>query len=113
MNNEKHTALVVEDEPLLRQALVAELARLWPELEVKRETGDGIEAAKLLGEALPDVVFLDIHVPGLNGLEIARLVSGRCHVVFVTAFEEHAVAAFEQGAVDRSEEHTSELQSPC
>ena len=100
MNSEKHTALVVEDEPLLRQALISELARLWPELEVNRETGDGIEAAKLLGEALPDIVFLDIQIPGLNGLEIARLVSGRCHVVFVTAFEEHAVAAFEQGAVD-------------
>jgi DNA-binding LytR/AlgR family response regulator len=73
---------------------------LWPELDASSEAGDGLEAARLLAERTPDVVFLDIQVPGLNGLELARLVSGRCHVVFVTAFQEHAVAAFHEGAVD-------------
>jgi DNA-binding LytR/AlgR family response regulator len=95
-----HSALIVEDEPLLRESLRAHLLRLWPELDTSRESGDGLDAARQLAERMPDVLFLDIHIPGLNGLEIARLVSGRCHVVFVTAFQEHAVAAFEQGAVD-------------
>jgi DNA-binding LytR/AlgR family response regulator len=94
------SALIVEDEPLLRESLRAHLARLWPELDTSREAGDGLDAARQLAERLPDIAFLDIHIPGLNGLELARLVSGRCHVVFVTAFQEHAVAAFEQGAVD-------------
>lgn len=94
------TALIVEDEPLLRAALRQHLAELWPQLDVSREAEDGITAIKMIGERLPDVLFLDIHVPGLNGLEVARLVSGRCHVVFVTAYQEHAVTAFEEGAVD-------------
>ncbi|MBI3715336.1 MAG: response regulator [Betaproteobacteria bacterium] len=100
MTETVYTALIVEDEPLLRAALRSHLTELWPALDVEREAADGIEAARMIGEHLPDVVFLDIHMPGLNGLEIARLVSGRCHVVFVTAFEEHAVAAFEEGALD-------------
>ncbi len=94
------TALIVEDEPLLRAALRQHLAELWPQLDVSREAEDGITAIKMIGERLPDVLFLDIHVPGLNGLEVARLVSGRCHVVFVTAHQQHAVTAFEEGAVD-------------
>jgi DNA-binding LytR/AlgR family response regulator len=94
------TALIVEDEPLLRAALRQHLAELWPQLDVSREAEDGIAAIKMIGERLPDVIFLDIHVPVLNGLEVARLVSGRCHVVFVTAYQEHAVTAFEEGAVD-------------
>ncbi len=94
------TALIVEDEPLLRAALRQHLAELWPQLDVSREAEDGITAIKMIGERLPDVLFLDIHVPGLNGLEVARLVSGRCHVVFVTAHQRHAVTAFEEGAVD-------------
>lgn len=92
-------ALVVEDEPLLRAALRDHLASLWPELEVE-EAADGLEAARAIAERMPEILFLDIQVPGLNGLEIARLASGRAHVVFVTAFQEHAIAAFDQGAVD-------------
>lgn len=94
------SALIVEDEPLLRASLRAHLAVLWPELDTAREAEDGLEAARQFADCLPDVAFLDIHIPGLNGLELARLVSGRCHVVFVTAFQEHTLAAFEQGAVD-------------
>ncbi len=94
------SALIVEDEPLLRSALRQHLAELWPELDTSREAEDGITAVKMIGERLPDILFLDINVPGLNGLEVARVVSGRCHVVFVTAYQQHAVTAFEEGAVD-------------
>lgn len=94
------TALIVEDERLLRESLRSHLADLWPELDTNREAADGIEAARALAEFMPDVAFLDIHIPGLHGLELARLISGRCHVVFVTAHQEYAVAAFDHGAVD-------------
>ena len=93
-------ALLVEDEPLLRDELKAMLARLWPELRIVAEAGDGLEAARALAAERFDVVFLDIRIPGMSGLELAELASGRCHVVFITAHGEHAVAAFEKGAVD-------------
>jgi DNA-binding LytR/AlgR family response regulator len=94
------TALIAEDEPVLRLELKEALARLWPELEVVAEAEDGIEALRFLGTMHPDVLLLDIQMPGVNGLEVAKQASGRCHVVFVTAYDKHAVAAFEQGAVD-------------
>ncbi len=94
------SAVLVEDEPLLLQSLTTHLAQLWPQLDTTRQARDGVAALKLISEKLPDIVFLDIHLPGLNGLEIARLVSGRCHVVFVTAYAEHAAAAFDEGALD-------------
>jgi DNA-binding LytR/AlgR family response regulator len=94
------TALLVEDEAVLRAELRAQLQRLWPELRIVAEAAHGIEALRLLDEYDPDVLFLDIQVPGISGLEIARRVQGRCHVVFVTAYDAHAVAAFEQGAID-------------
>ncbi len=76
------------------------LARLWPELEVVAEAEDGVQAIQALNRHDPDVIFLDIQMPGMSGLEVARVASGRCHVVFVTAYDEYAVAAFEHGAVD-------------
>jgi DNA-binding LytR/AlgR family response regulator len=94
------TAVLVEDEPLLLQSLTTHLQQLWPQLDTTRQAKDGVAALKLISEKLPDIVFLDIHLPGLNGLEIARLVSGRCHVVFVTAHAEYAAAAFDEGALD-------------
>lgn len=94
------SAVLVEDEPLLLQGLANQLATLWPDLDTSRRAKDGVEAVRILSEKIPDIVFLDIHLPGLNGLEIARLVSGRCHVVFVTAYSEYAAAAFEEGAID-------------
>ena len=94
------TALLAEDETVLRAELRAHLERLWPQLRIVAEAANGIEAMRLLGQINPDVLFLDIEMPGLSGLEVARLAQGQCHVVFVTAYDAHAVAAFEQGAVD-------------
>ncbi len=94
------TALIAEDERALRNQLAEQLGALWPELDIVASAADGIEALRLLDAHRPDVLFLDIHMPGVNGLDVARQASGRAHVVFVTAHDEHAIAAFEQGAVD-------------
>jgi DNA-binding LytR/AlgR family response regulator len=94
------TAIVAEDEATLRQQLVEQLGQLWPELDVIAEASDGIQALRLLDEHRPDVLFLDINMPGATGMEVARQANGRARVVFVTAYDEHAVAAFEQGAID-------------
>jgi DNA-binding LytR/AlgR family response regulator len=93
-------AVIADDEPLLRAQLRARLARIWPELDVvhEMENGKGVEA--VIGDHEPSIFFLDIHMPGVNGLEAARAIAGRAHVVFVTAFDQYAVEAFEQGAVD-------------
>jgi DNA-binding LytR/AlgR family response regulator len=93
-------AIIAEDEPILRVELRETLARLWPELVICAEAEDGIEALHALESIAPDILFLDIQMPGMNGLEVARQASGRCHVAFVTAYDKYAVAAFEQGAVD-------------
>jgi DNA-binding LytR/AlgR family response regulator len=94
------TAILVDDEPGLVTMLRAALAARWPELQVVGEAGDG-DAALAMFEALhPDVVFLDVQMPGRSGVEVARALAGRCHVVFVTAFEEYALEAFEHAAVD-------------
>jgi len=93
-------AVLAEDEPVLRAQLKELLAAAWPELEVTAEAEDGFQAVRALEEQRPDVLFLDIQMPGLTGLEVAKQASGRCHVVFVTAHDDHAVAAFEEGAVD-------------
>ena len=94
------TALIAEDEPLLRTELRETLAALWPELTICAETGDGAATLLALERHRPTILFLDIHMPGLTGLQIAEHASGRSHVVFVTAYSEHATAAFEQGALD-------------
>ena len=93
-------AVVAEDEAVLRDELVARLATLWPDLEVVAAVADGEQALAALAAHRPQVLFLDVQMPGATGLEVARAASGRCHVVFVTAHDEYAVAAFEQGAVD-------------
>jgi DNA-binding LytR/AlgR family response regulator len=93
-------AVIAEDEPLLRGELKEHLLKLWPGLRIAAEAEDGIEALDALHRCRPQVMFLDIEMPGLSGLEVARAASGRCHVVFVTAYDQHAVSAFEQGAVD-------------
>jgi len=85
---------------VLREELAERLGRIWPELRIVTLAANGDEALEALKESLPDVVFLDIRMPGASGLEVARSIDGRCHVVFVTAFDAHAVEAFEAGAVD-------------
>jgi DNA-binding LytR/AlgR family response regulator len=93
-------AVIAEDEPLIRREMREMLRQLWPELVILAEVGDGVEALAALERHCPDVVFLDIQMPGLSGLEVAQSLNGRAHVVFVTAFDRYAVAAFEQGALD-------------
>jgi DNA-binding LytR/AlgR family response regulator len=92
--------LIADDEPLLRAELRESLCQLWPEAQVVAEAADGIEALRLGRELHPDVAFLDIRMPGLDGIELAHVFSLRTHVVFVTAYGEHAVDAFDEGAVD-------------
>ena len=94
------TAVVAEDEAALRGELVEQLGRLWPELAVVGEAADGLEALSLLERHRPDILFLDIEMPGASGIDVARQVAGRSHVVFVTAYDQYAIAAFDQGAVD-------------
>jgi DNA-binding LytR/AlgR family response regulator len=94
------SAVIAEDETVLREELRTQLEALWPELRIVGEAASGIEALQLLERHRPQVMFLDIEMPGLTGLEVARQVGGRSHVVFVTAYDAYAVAAFEQGAVD-------------
>src|SRR5258705_988747 len=94
------TALIAEDEPMLRALLKARLTAAWPELEIVAEAGNGEEALALTNEKRPDIAFLDIRMPIFSGLEVARELAPRCHLVFVTAYDEYAVAAFEEGAID-------------
>ena len=94
------SALIADDEPLLRERLAAHLARLWPELQVVAQARNGREAIELFDEHEPTIVFLDIHMPGLSGLDAARAIGERAQIVFVTAFEQYAVQAFERGAID-------------
>jgi len=94
------TALVADDEPHLARALVAELGRLWPALRVVHVAKNGLEAAERIAALQPDVAFLDIQMPGLTGLEVAQGIEGGTRIVFVTAYDEYAVRAFEQEALD-------------
>lgn len=94
------SAVIAEDEPLLREELRDALGTLWPELEIRAEAEDGVQALRAFEAHDPDVLFLDIQMPGASGLDVARVASGRCHVVFVTAYDQYAVAAFDEGVVD-------------
>jgi DNA-binding LytR/AlgR family response regulator len=94
------TALIAEDEPLLADELAEHLAALWPALRIVAQAGDGIAALHAVEAHAPNVAFLDIHMPRLTGLDVARQIAGRCHVAFITAFDQHAVGAFEAGAID-------------
>jgi DNA-binding LytR/AlgR family response regulator len=94
------TALIADDEPLLADQLQRKLAQLWPELEIRAIVRNGRAAVDAVAEHRPDICFLDIRMPVLNGIEAARLIGGDTHVVFVTAYDEYAIDAFEHGAVD-------------
>jgi DNA-binding LytR/AlgR family response regulator len=105
-------ALIADDERLLRDQLRARLAEVWPELEIVAEAKNGIEAVELTEQHHPDLVFLDIRMPGMTGVEAARSIAQLptddetedgwhgCDVVFITAYDQYAIEAFEQGVVD-------------
>lgn len=102
--NRSLTAVVADDERLLREQLKTRLVAVWPQLQIVGEARDGNEALAKAEELRPDVMFLDIRMPGMTGIEAAReilaLPDWRGEIVFVTAYDEYAVAAFEQGALD-------------
>jgi DNA-binding LytR/AlgR family response regulator len=94
------TVIIAEDEPILRAQLEGKLKKLWPELEIIASVGDGAAALEALEDRTPDFMFLDIQMPEMTGVEVARHVGNRAHVVFVTAYDQYAIQAFETGAVD-------------
>ena len=94
------TALIADDEPLLREHLAAHLSRLWPQLQVVAQARNGREAIEMFDLHAPDIVFLDVHMPVCSGIDVALAIGRRAQLVFVTAFEQYAVQAFERGAVD-------------
>jgi len=92
--------VIADDEPILRAQLVDTLAALWPELVIIGEAAHGEEALQKVARERPDIVFLDIEMPGLNGLQAAAQIKGLAHIVFITAYQQYAVEAFERGAID-------------
>jgi DNA-binding LytR/AlgR family response regulator len=94
------TAVLADDEPIMRAALREQLGMLWPELVIVAEAEDGPTALQKIETFRPDVAFLDIQMPGLNGLEVAKAITYPTNVVFVTAFDSHALEAFQANAVD-------------
>ena len=94
------TAIIAEDELPQRRELRAMLADLWPELNILAECDDGLAALQALEDHQPNVAFLDIRMPGVSGLEVARAAGAQCQVIFITAYEEYALRAFDEGAVD-------------
>jgi DNA-binding LytR/AlgR family response regulator len=96
----KLTAILADDEELVRDLLKARLAQVWPELEIVAQASDGQEAVEMVAQFAPTFAFLDIRMPEKTGLQVAQIISERCHVVFLTAYDEYAVEAFERGAID-------------
>jgi DNA-binding LytR/AlgR family response regulator len=94
------TALIAEDEPLMRERLKDKLQEVWPELAVVAEAEDGGEEIALFDQHRPQIAFLDIRMPGRSGLEVAAEIGAHCHVVFITAYDQYAVKAFDAGAAD-------------
>jgi DNA-binding LytR/AlgR family response regulator len=94
------TAIIADDERLMRDQLRLRLSQVWPELEIVAEARNGEEAIALVEEHRPDLTFLDIRMPGKTGLEAAQAIAGTTHVVFITAYDQYAIEAFEHGAID-------------
>ena len=93
-------AIIADDEEQLRIHLKSKLADLWPELTICAEAANGLEALQLLESCRPAIAFLDIKMPGLTGIEVAQKISSDSRVVFITAFDQYAIEAFENEAVD-------------
>lgn len=94
------SALIADDEPLLREILEARLAAAWPELRIVAQARNGRQAIELFEQYQPTICFLDVHMPGSSGIEVARHIGKRSHLVFVTAFDQYALDAFEHGVLD-------------
>lgn len=94
------TAIIADDEENLRIGISVLLERLWPELKILGQAQNGIEAVSLIEHEKPDIAFLDIKMPGMSGVAVAKKVSNTCKIVFITAFDQFAVQAFESEAVD-------------
>src|SRR5499427_3951579 len=94
------TAVVVDDERLMREQIAGRLKEAWPELIIVGEAGNGREAIAMAQSLEPDIVFLDINMPETDGIKAARALAGQAHIVFVTAYDQYAISAFEQGAID-------------
>jgi len=94
------TAVVADDERLMRVQIIARLKEAWPELSIVGEASNGHEAIAIVQSLEPDIVFLDISMPGMDGIQAAQALAGQVHVVFVTAYDQYAISAFEHGAVD-------------
>lgn len=94
------TAVIAEDEPLLADELADLLRALWPELRIVARATDGVAALHAIEAHSPDLAFVDIRMPLLDGIEVGRRIAGRCHVAFITAYDHHALEAFEAGAID-------------
>jgi DNA-binding LytR/AlgR family response regulator len=100
MSAQHPTALIADDEPLLRDALERLLKQCWPQLDVIAQARNGREAIEQFEARQPDICFLDVHMPGMSGVEAANLIGRRAHLVFVTAYDQYAVQAFAQGVLD-------------
>jgi DNA-binding LytR/AlgR family response regulator len=100
MSAQHPTALIADDEPLLRDALERLLKQCWPQLDVIAQARNGREAIEQFEAHQPDICFLDVHMPGMSGVEAANLIGRRAHLVFVTAYDQYAVQAFAQGVLD-------------
>jgi DNA-binding LytR/AlgR family response regulator len=96
----KPVAIIADDEEQLRTYLKTKLAQIWPDLVICNEAKNGIEAIDQINECRPDIAFLDIQMPGLTGIEVARKIAGKCWIVFITAYDKYAVEAFESEAID-------------
>ena len=94
------TALIADDEAAMREQLHARLLEVWPEIDVVAMASNGVEAVELAARHQPQIAFLDIRMPGMGGIEAARQLYNRCHIVFATAYDQYAVDAFEHGAID-------------
>ncbi len=94
------TAIIADDERLMRDQLKLRLNQVWPELQILAEAKNGEEAIELVKQHKPDFTFLDIRMPGKTGLDAAQEIQGQSHIVFITAYNQYAVEAFERGAID-------------
>ncbi|MDO8653892.1 MAG: LytTR family DNA-binding domain-containing protein [Undibacterium sp.] len=94
------TAIIADDERMMREQLRSRLEQVWPELDIVGEAKNGEEAIQMVTTQRPDLAFLDIRMPLKTGLEAAKEIGNQAHIIFITAYDQYAIEAFDQGAVD-------------